>query len=123
MKTRLLTGCALAALIVTLTGCGGGGNEPTNILSGKITVGGKPAPSVQVVATSADGKVGGGTSNEKGEYVMPEAPQGLLKFQFIGAASLPAGSVTVPAKYNSPQSGVTFEYKGGKVTKDFDLAP
>lgn len=124
MKARHWLGCGLATLILALTGCSGGGsNEPKDVLSGKITVGGKPAPSVQLVVISPDGKPGGGTANEKGEYLMPNPPHGMLRFQFMSPASLPKGSVLVPPKYSTPAAAVTFEYPGGKVTKDFDLAP
>ncbi|MFO0930022.1 MAG: carboxypeptidase-like regulatory domain-containing protein [Gemmataceae bacterium] len=110
-----------AGLAVALAGCGGGNRGPADVLRGTITVGGRPAAGVQVVATTADGRVAGGTSNENGEYRMPDAPRGSLQVRFASADSLPPGSVRVPPRYRS--ATVPIDYSGGVVTKDFDLTP
>jgi hypothetical protein len=121
MYVRLFASGILAA-VVAAVGCGG--DERGGRLAGKVTFKGQPVPFATIVATGPAGKTAGGTTNEKGEYLMPEPPEGQLKFKVITSAPK-AGQprLNLPAKYAGPQSGLSYDYTGGNKTYDIDLTP
>lgn len=95
--------------------------DETGSLTGRITSGGQPIPFLNLMASGPKGYNTGGSTNENGEYTMPEPPKGLLRFQVFIPGKLPKG-VTITEKYaKADGSGLTFEYKGGRQTFDIDL--
>lgn len=94
-----------------------GGDAHPDSLSGKITLQGQPVAEATMVVTGPDGKTAGGSANSAGEYVIPEPPKGVLKFQFFPGAK----KDSIPQKYLKPDNGLSFEYTGGKQTYDIEL--
>ena len=111
----------LIAFAGLLVGCGDGGNSKDDTLqsiSGKVIFKGEPVKSTTIVVSGPNNASAGGTSNEQGEYIIPNPPTGLLKFQLI-----PAGKVPFPAKYTKANNDLTFDYQGGKQTFNLELKP
>jgi hypothetical protein len=139
-----LVGLICSALLV---GCGGGYKEAADSVTGTITVKGEKAGagtitfhgSKDVVGTITDGKykvdnppigqvkvslrgIGGPTVAEAaGKKLTGEAGKAV---EGKGGLLTAGGGATIPKKYESPEtSGLTYEVKAGKTTKDFDLEP
>ena len=119
MRRSVLSMSWVIALIVS--GCGSSKNDGVEgMLSGKVTSGGKPVPFVTLVVTGPDGKTSGGSADEMGVYRIPDAPKGMLKFQFVVPGE-PGKAAAIPAQYAQPDNGVTFDSKGGTQTFDIKL--
>jgi hypothetical protein len=116
MFRKLLLACSLLAAAV---GCDSGARTKTSILSGRVTVDGKPAGELTVIVTGPDGKQSGGNTNPAGEYKIPNPPVGKLEFMFMAPAT--AAGPKIPAKYTKPRNGIAVEYRGGDQVEDLKL--
>ena len=139
-------GLALTALaIAMLAGCGSGGKDSKNQVTGKVTLDGKPVSGTVYFQFSDNKELTSPISPTDGTYQIIDAPSGQVKVSIKGglggagptskppaakgAPEMPemgggAGGVPPPAKYGSPTtSGLTFEVKGGKQTYDIPLTP
>ncbi|MCZ2340917.1 MAG: hypothetical protein LC104_03870 [Bacteroidales bacterium] len=116
MRVSSLIGGILS--LVICVGCSqSGGDAHPDSLSGKITIQGQPAAEATMIVTGPNGATAGGSANAAGEYIIPEPPKGLLKFQFFPGAK----KDSIPPKYLKPDNGLSFEYIGGKQTYDIEL--
>jgi hypothetical protein len=117
----MLRGLALMLILLVVAGCGGQPVNPdaANILSGRVTHKGNPVPNLTLVVSGPDGSKRGGSTNDQGEYRIPNPPQGKLSFQFIEAGR--PGSSAIPKKYAQPNNGVNYDYTGGLQTFDIQL--
>ncbi|QEL14422.1 peptidase associated/transthyretin-like domain-containing protein [Limnoglobus roseus] len=130
MRTRILSAVVVVSGLLS-AGCGGGSNGPGNVLSGVVTVDGRPVKEVNVLATGGAAQLSALT-NEQGEYRFENPPKGALKFQLTSMAPPPPGvpgsppppaAAGVPTKYTKPGNDLAFEYAGGKQTYNMDLKP
>jgi hypothetical protein len=109
----------LCTLLAAVVGCDSGTRTKTAILSGRVTVDGKPAGELTLIVTAPDGTQSGGNTNASGEYKIPNPPKGKLEFMFMAPAT--ASGPKLPAKYRKPNNGITVEYKGGDQVEDLKL--
>jgi hypothetical protein len=132
----------LASCFAITVGCGGSSKEPKNMVTGKVTLDGKPVAGT-VFFQMPDNKEFTGLISLDGTYKIIDAPPGMAKVYIkggLGGAATPqksntpeikgaapisaAGGAEPPTKYGSPStSGLTFEVKGGKQTWDIPLTP
>ena len=139
---RLAAALLLAAALACLAGCGE--NVPKNLVTGKVTLEGKPV-SGQVVFLAADGKEYTALITGAGGYSIANAPAGEARVMVraVGGAAPQAapprdgGDVKMPptttpggeqgaappAKYASPDTGLKVNVTGGKQTFDITLNP
>ena len=131
--TRSLASAAACFALAGLIGCGGGGGSDKATISGKVTYNDKPVTGGTLTLYSSTGapypvnikedgtfnvsgdthRADGGGNRHRPRAVAPPA----------GSTAAPAPPhVVLPAKYKDPKtSGLTWEVKGGKNTKNFDL--
>ena len=137
---RLGYGLALLALLA-LTGCGG---TKTGMVSGTVTLDGKPVPTATVSFIAADGKAYTGISGDDGAYTVDKVPVGAAKITVFttkpmksmggmpgvkgGTANMPgmsapsAAHVDVPESYNkADSSGLTYTVTSGQQTYPIEL--
>ena len=133
---------AAVALVVSLSGCGGGASDVPDLgqVTGQVTLDGEPLPNAKVRFQPPDGRSSEGVTNASGEYTLQyniglsgakvgpndvfitTATEGTLKTVpgdddgewTEGAPEL------VPAKYLQPGT-LTAEVKAGSNTFDFAL--
>ena len=143
---RTLTLAVTALSIAMLTGCGSGGKDAKNQVTGKVTLDGKAVSGTVYFQFPDNKELTSPISSTDGTYQIIDAPIGQAKVSIrggLGGASAPTskppamkgapempemsgggGGVPPPTKYGSPTtSGLTFEVKGGKQTYDIPLTP
>ena len=130
--TRSLASAAACLALAGLIGCGGSASDKATI-SGKVTYNGKPVTGGTLTLYSSTGAPYPVSIKEDGTFNVSGAPIGQMGVGIdTGPARVapPAGStapqgpphVDIPAKYKDPKtSGLTWDVKAGKNTKDFDL--
>lgn len=96
----------LAALLLVVSGCGGGGDEGKRVtanVSGAITMGGQPLVGAEVYFMSSDGGFTGfGTTDANGQYT-------LVQGAALGSNTIFISKKTgeIPAEYQGdPESGM-----------------
>jgi hypothetical protein len=103
-----------------VVGCGKSENGTgKNVLTGVVTITGKPAAEMVIVAVTPEGETAGGTTDPTGRYTIPDPPQGPLQVYFMQPGELRL----IPDRYTVPNSELVCEYRGGKQTYDMDLKP
>lgn len=114
-------------MLTLVFGCSDSGskaNTGKEALSGKVTLNDQPLKYVIINATGAGGIISGSTTNEAGEYLIPDPPKGMIKFTVMGskpgAKLAPNAPSVVPDKYSKPND-LQFDYQGGKQTFDLKL--
>ena len=126
---RSLAAVGAGLAMTALLGCGGGDSSKATV-SGKIAYKGVPLTSGTLslypasvsafpIAIKADGtfNASGVPVGMMGVGIATEAPT-----PPPGETSVPVKVVAVPLRYKNPQtSGLTWEIKGGKNPRDFDL--
>lgn len=133
------TRAAAAGLALFLAGCGGGGDRPTAVVEGKITVNGKPVPNGTVMFVPVEtGAPATGEIRPDGTYRMTTysdgdgAVVGKHQVSITALADMqnrlpedrtPLPPPIIPHKYlHRGTSGLTADVKAGEVnTIDFDL--
>lgn len=137
---------ALLILLLSLSGCGGSGDQPElGQVSGKITLDGEPLSGVAVVFQPDDGRPATGRTDAEGKYELTYIRKtlgtkvGLNRVEIApdeegedegepdgdDTSPQPKQSVSsrkpkIPARYNS-RSELERDVKPGKNTFDFDL--
>jgi hypothetical protein len=114
-----LTALLGAALALASGGCGNQNTSGKNLLSGTVKADGQLVPDVPLVVTGPDGKTAGGMTDPKGEYIIPDPPQGKLQFHFMPAG--PSAKL-IPKKYTKTGNGLEFDYTGGKQTYNVEMS-
>ena len=142
---RTLGLAATALAIALLAGCGSGGKDSKNQVTGKVTLDGKAVAGTVYFQFPDNKELTSPISATDGAYQIIDAPNGQAKVSIKGglgggaptskppamkgAPEMPEmgggpGGVAPPKKYGSPTtSGLTFEVKGGKQTYDIPLTP
>ncbi len=131
---RSLASSAAYLVLAGLMGCGGGSGSDKATVIGKVSYKGAPVTGGTLTLYSAEGAPypvaikADGTFNVSG---VPVGQMGVAIDTGAAPAAPPAGSsggqappphVDLPKKYKDPKSsGLTWDIKGGKNTKDFDL--
>jgi hypothetical protein len=132
----------LSSTLALAAGCGGGGEDAKNEVSGKVTVGSQPVAGI-VIFYYPDGVELSAPTNAEGHYTIPNAKTGSVKVYVKalpgatvrgsmpkGGAEMPkdgpatqgAAGVPPPARYTVlATSGLSYEVKGGKQTYDIPL--
>lgn len=129
----------VSGLAFTL-GCGGG-SEKKNIVSGKVSVNGKPVDG-EIAFIGSDKTTTAPIGPGNGMYRMENPPLGNVKVTIRSLAvppgvkappmpggakdvsTLPVGSaVAAPPKYATPANGLTYDVQAGEHKKDFELTP
>ena len=146
--SRRILGFGFFALsLAVIVGCGGGGKEAKNQVTGKVTLDGKPVAGTVFFQFADNKESSSPISSTDGSYQIIDPPSGTAKVYVkgglggagpqIGGKEVPKGSpelakdvggvsggVPPPTKYGSPTtSGLTFDIKGGKQTYDIPLSP
>jgi hypothetical protein len=120
---------AIVTIAAALSGCGcsgGGGSGPTNIVKGKVTLGGQPVTGDLIFIDSSK-KEYKTTTALNGDYSLPNLPKGdyviivkgmgVTVKQPAGTKELtpdgPKGGVEPPAKYAKPDNGLKLTVTGG----------
>lgn len=132
--------CCRLSLFLLLTamvcGLGCSSNKDKDSVSGKVTLNGKPVTGI-VAFIYPDNKEVTGPIQAEGKYTISNPPAGEVKVVVkggiiggkvvapTGATGAPSGPVveSPPAKYASPNNGLTFTVKGGHQTYDIPLTP
>ncbi|HTU22101.1 MAG TPA: hypothetical protein VMG10_28940 [Gemmataceae bacterium] len=118
----------LGSILLGTLGCGGGGGGD-NVVSGTVKFNGQPVlGSIMFVSQKDPKNVSSTIIQDNGRYQMPKAPLGMVDvaFQPTTQSSDPKAPPPpqLPEKYlQAKTSGLSFEVKGGRQTKDFILAP
>ena len=138
VRIKLVIACmSVAAIAMLPAGCDKNAGPAAGAgLSGKVSLGGQPV-SGTVVFVGADKKEYSALIMPSGMYSIPELPAGEYKIAVRGAGgtmmkgpkganNMPdmagsAGGGAPPAKYASPDNGLTYKYAGGKQTHDIEL--
>ena len=118
MRTLILA----AAVLATAVGCDGtSGEAHPDSLVGTVTLDGTVVPSESLIVTGPNGEVAGGSTNDAGEYLIPDPPKGQLKVQFMPPVRGNRNKPMIPIKYTKPGNDLGIEYTGGKHTYDIEL--
>lgn len=136
---RLLAFSILAAALAAASGCGSGG---TGIVSGKVTVDGKPVTHGTIFFVSEVGKKDAFAAGIiEGDYTSEPMPVGGTKIYIVSREVPPGGPggggndlqksspkaspkvIKVPERYGSPEtSGLTYDVVKGDQNKNFELS-
>lgn len=145
---RILSAIAACLALASLTGCGGDSGKAT--ISGKVTYKGAPVTGGTLTLYAESGTPYPVNINPNGTFNVSDVPTGQRTVSIstdnvqtnqgytmppgvtppkdspappqIDTSTLPK-KVDIPAKYKDPKtSGLTWDIKGGKQSKDFDLA-
>lgn len=145
LAARLVSSAVCLLALAVAAGCGGGGKEAKNQVTGKVTMDGKPVNGTVVFVTSDNKELQSPIGSTDGTYQIIDAPNGSMKIYIKGslagtggalkeppkggpgpdmAKGLGGAGVDAPAKYGSAAtSGLTFEVKGGKQEHNITLTP
>ncbi len=136
----------LMVILAAIPGCPGA-PQVTNLVTGKVTLGGKRVEGI-VSFIGADNKSVDAPIGPDGVYNIANPPMGKVKITVKPAPGLAAGvggavpqgaapvggelkgkggkeyvpGVPPPAKYATPDNGLTYEVKGGKEEKNLQLS-
>ena len=131
---RWLASAAACLALTALVGCGGSSNGKATI-TGKVTYKHAPVAGGTLTLYPASGSPYPVGIKADGAFDVSDVPVGQMAVGIdtgsapvappAGSTGLPASAphVGIPPRYKNPKtSGLTWEIKGGKNTKDFDLA-
>lgn len=136
---RLVAMALLATVLVAAVSCG---DKGMGVVTGKVTVDGKPVTHGSITFLSEVGNKDPFTAGIiEGDYTTPPIPVGATKIYIVSREvppggpegggndlqkSAPKGSpkvIKVPDKYGSPDtSGLTYDVVKGDQTKNFELS-
>ncbi len=133
MRTRLVGGFVLLALLPLLAGCGRGWGQ----VSGTVRYQGKPLPKGSITFYDEANQAVSSPIDADGKYTMPKVAAGKIKVAVAlpmyiamagddkGAAKMRAEQRTLPSlpvRYaDTEKSGLNRDVKAGSQTIDFDL--
>ncbi len=131
---RSLASAAACLALTALVGCGpgGGGGSGKATISGKVTYQGAPVTGGTLTLYDDKGSPYPVGIKADGTFNVSDVPIGQMGVGIdTGSAAPPASSagggqaaphVDIPPQYKNPQSsGLTWDIKAGKNTKNFDL--
>jgi hypothetical protein len=119
-------------VVLLLPACNSGNREPSEILSGKVTLNSQVLTMGTVMVIGPDRTEASAQIHSDGSYRIENPPKGELKFKaFIlpppppGVPPMPPvkGQPVVPAKYIEYKNELAFDYTGGKQTYDVVMNP
>ncbi len=132
---RLLSGLVLAGVLAVVAGCSGGSASDLGLVTGTVTMGGKPLENAEIVFAPSSGRPSMGLTNSNGQYELTYirdvkgAVPGTHKVRITTRPESqpddyagPPFKETIPAKYNSDTT-LTADVKVGENTFDFELEP
>lgn len=134
---RICKSFAMAAFLLLVAGCGGGGVTDTPKLgsvTGKVTLDGAPLVGAKVTFVHTDGKTALATTDAAGKYqaIYGATPGAVIGDNTVKITAEPkrehnedgslkeTGASAIPAKYNT-ESTLKVTVKAGSNTFDFDL--
>ncbi|MCE9568088.1 MAG: carboxypeptidase-like regulatory domain-containing protein [Planctomycetes bacterium] len=133
MHCWILTACVVLVASL-LTGCDAERTErSSNVLSGHVAVGGRPAKDVTVIVRGPDDKESSSLTDTTGFYRIENVPTGKLTFLVStftpppppivkgNAAVPPPGATIIPARFARPGNDLQFNHTGGNQTYDINI--
>jgi len=128
-----LPACFFGLLLLSTSGCGGGGGPELGDVSGTVTLDGQPLANASVTFSPAQGRGSDATTDAQGRYRLRFTAQEYgvvlgdhtVRITTAGVSDPETGesiepTVTVPAKYNT-ETELTAKVEGGKETINFPL--
>ncbi|HTU21065.1 MAG TPA: hypothetical protein VMG10_23635 [Gemmataceae bacterium] len=129
MRARFLA--ILVPLVLGLAGCEGKSGRSSEVLTGRLMLNDQPVSHATVVASVGDKEASTPTAKD-GTYTLYDPPKGTLRFKVYTIPPPPPGMPTppslpgqpvIPARYQSFDNELSFQYAGGKQVFDITLKP
>ena len=96
---RVVAGCIAAGALTIMIGCGSSG---TCVVSGKLTIKGKPVCTGSINLLAANGDIVTGGIDADGNYMVINAPVGVVKVAVVSEKPIGPGPISAKREPGSP---------------------